>query len=121
MTSTAHSLFQWLSAFGWPVYQANDVPADAELPYITCSVSEPEHDQKASFYIQCWDRSKSNSSVLAKADEIVREIGVGLRVRQDGGWLVLWPESPLVQLMPDGDVRSAYINLSINAYHCPGT
>ena len=38
----------------------------------------------------------------------------------DGGYLVIWPETPLVQIMVDGNYRSAYINLSINTYHIPG-
>ena len=63
----------------------------------------------------------SNLDSLAKADEIVAAIGEGIRLPIDGGYVVLWPETPLVQAMPpNGDVRPAYINLSINAYHMPG-
>jgi hypothetical protein len=61
----------------------------------------------------------SNLQSLAKADEIVSAIGErGKILPCEGGYVVIWPQTPLVQeLPPDGDVRGAYINLSINAYH----
>lgn len=122
MIATAKALHRFLSGFGIDAYNADNVPEDAELPYLTYPLTEPEWNQKASFYINVYYRDKeSNYDVLAKADEIVRAIGNGARLPCDGGYVILWPETPLIQAMPpNGDVRGAYINLSINAYHLPG-
>lgn len=120
MMSTAKALSQWLSQFGLPVYLFADVPDDAVVPYITIPLNEPEWDKKASFYIQPWYRSTSNLDLIAKADEITAAIGRGVVIDCAGGHIAIWPETPLTQLMVDGDFRSVYINLSINAYHMPG-
>ena len=122
MIKTAQALYQFFSGFGIPAYAANTVPDDAQLPYLTYPLQEPEWNTKATFYVTVYDRSKtSNLSVLEMADEIVRAIGTGIRLPFDGGLLVIWPESPLIQsLPPDNDVRAAYINLALNAYHMPG-
>ena len=122
MISTAKALYEFFSGFGIPAYTKDTVPEDAELPYITYSLQEPEWNRACSLYAIVYYRNQtSNVDALQKADEIAAAIGTGIRLRCDGGLLVLWPETPLVQSMPpDNDVRSAYINLSINAYHMPG-
>ena len=71
-------------------------------------------------YAQVWDRSRSNSEIIAIADQIAAAIGEGTKIQTDGGYLVIWPETPLTQVMVDGDFRSVYFNLSINAYNMPG-
>ena len=118
MMEVAKALKTFASSFGLPAY--GSIPDPVELPYITYPVVEPEWRENASFYLQVWHRTTSNTELLTKADEICRAIGTGLIINLEGGYLVIWPESPLVQLMVDGDFRSAYINLSINAYHVPG-
>lgn len=120
MMKAAQALDAWLSRFNLPVYLAQNVPDDAELPYITIPLNQPEWSRQATFYIQPWYYTTSNAQPIAKADEIIGEIGEGVRIPFDGGVIVLWPESPLIQLLVDGDVRSAYINLSINVYQMPG-
>lgn len=120
MTGTASALYTWLSSFGWPVYGQDDVPHDADLPYITVPVKEPAWDQKASYMIQLWAYTKQNTALLAKADEICAAVGVGTRIDCTGGIVVLWPDNPLQQVLPDGNVRRVLITLQINAYHCPG-
>ena len=120
MMQIAVALKDFFGGFGLPAYTVGSVPDDVDLPYITYSLQEPEWNQKASLYAQVWDRTKTNMGILRKADEIVGAIGEGIRLQLDGGWLVIWPETPLIQLIVDGDYRSAYINMSINAYHVPG-
>ena len=87
---------------------------------MTYPLTEPEWNQKATFYIQGWFRSTSNTALVEKADEIIKSIGVGITLKTDSGYLVIYPESPLVQMMVDGDYRSFYINLSINSFQMPG-
>lgn len=122
MIRTAQALYAFFSGFGIPAYAEDTVPDEAQLPYITFPQREPEWNAKATFYAKVYYRHQtSNLDALAKADEIVAAIGTGVRLPVEGGCVVLWPETPLVQAVtPDGDVRSAYINLSINAYKMPG-
>ena len=121
MYNVAAALKTFFSGFGLPAYAENSVPDNVQLPYITYSMSVPEWNQKASMYAQVWDRTKSNTGIIEKADQITHAIGAdGKKIPIGGGYLVIWPESPLIQIMTDGDFRSAYINLSVNAYHLPG-
>ena len=120
MRAAAKALKTFVSSFGLPAYTVESVPDDVSVPYLTYPLTEPEWSQKSSFYIQGWYRTRSNTELSAKADEIVREIGTGVTITTDSGYLVIYPESPLVQLMVDGDYRSFYINLSINVFQMPG-
>ena len=120
MYQAAAALKTFFSGFGLPAYAVNSVPDEVQLPYITFSLAEPEWNQKATMYAQVWDRTRSNTGIIRKADQITAAIGEGLRIPLEGGYLVIWPETPKVQIMVDGDFRSAYINLSINTYHMPG-
>lgn len=120
MYQSAAALKEFFSGFGLPAYTVSSVPQDVELPYISYSLSEPEWTQKASGYAQVWDRSRSSSLIFQVADQITAEIREGKVLPLDSGYLVIWPESPAVQEMVDGDIRSAYINFSVNAYHLPG-
>ena len=120
MRATAKALKQFVGGFGLPAYTVQTVPKDVQVPYLVYPLTEPEWSQKASFYIQGWYRSTSNAELTAKADQIIREIGTGITINTDSGYLVIYPETPLVQMMTEGDFRSFYINLSINAFQAPG-
>lgn len=120
MYRAAAALNSFFSGFGLQAYAEDTVPENARLPYITYSVNVPEWDQKASNYARVWDRTKSNAGIIAKADQITAAIGEYKKIPFTGGYLVIWPETPLTQVVVDGDVRYAYINLSINSYNLPG-
>lgn len=120
MKSTAETLKTFVSGFGLPAYSSQAVPEDVKAPYLTYPLVEPEWNQKATFYIQGWYRSTSYAALVEKADQVIREIGTGITISTKSGYLVIYPESPLCQMMNDGDFRSFYINLSINAYQMPG-
>ena len=120
MRATAKALKQFVGGFGLPAYTVQTVPKDVQVPYLVYPLTEPEWSQKASFYIQGWYRSTSNAELTAKADQIIREIGTGITINTESGYLVIYPETPLVQMMTEGDFRSFYINLSINVYQVPG-
>ena len=120
MRETAKAMKDFFSGFGLPAYEEYSVPDDVELPYITYHLAEPEAFEKASTYAQVFFRTKSNTPVLEAADAIVQAIGIGKILKTEHGYVVLWTETPMVQIMVEDDVRRAYINLSINAYHTPG-
>lgn len=123
MISTAKALYEFFSGFGIPAYPENTVPDDAVLPYLSYSLAEPEWDQVQSFYVKVYYRNRSSYlESLTKADEIVREIGTGIVLPcEPHGYIAIHPQTPLIQqLPPEEEVRGAYINLSIHAYHMPG-
>ena len=120
MRATAKALKTFVSSFGLPAYTVGSVPDDVTVPYLVYPLNEPEWNQKATWYIQGWYRSSSNAALAEKADQIVSEIGAGIKLDTGVGYISIYPETPLVQLMTDGDYRSFYISLSINAYQMPG-
>ena len=120
MRSFSKALKTFVSGFNLPAYAVGSVPEDVDVPYLTYPINEPEWSQKTSFYIQGWYRTRSNAALAEKADEIIREIGTGITIYTDSGYLVIYPESPLVQFLTNGDYRSFYINLSVNSFQMPG-
>lgn len=122
MISTAQALYGFLSGFGIPAYNEQLVPSNAEPPYLTYPLTEPEWNTPATFYINVFYRERgSNLAALQKADEIVQAIGAGILIPCTGGVVALYPQSPLIQALPmEDDIRAAYINLQINAYHMAG-
>ena len=119
MINTAQALQEFWSGFGLPAATVWTVPDDWEPPYITYSLVESEPTEPVSGYAQVWYRDTGNAAMLAKVDEIKAAIGTGTRLKCDGGYVVLRPSTPYVQLMSDEDPtkRYAYINLQINCYH----
>lgn len=120
MRAFAKAIKNFVGGFNLPAYAVGSVPDDVQVPYLVYPLNEPEWNQKASFYVQGWYRTTSNAELSAKADEIIKEIGIGITLKTDSGYIVIYPESPLVQMMVEGDYRSFYINLSINCYQMPG-
>ena len=120
MYRAAEALKTFFSGFGLRAFQEGTVPDDAVMPYITFSISTPEWNQKASIYARVWDRTTSNTWLIEKADQITRAIGEQKKITFTGGYLVIWPETPLAQIQEEGAARYAYLNLSINSYNLPG-
>lgn len=119
MINTAQALYEFWSGFDLPAYTVGTVPDNAEIPYITYSLTETEPLASATHYGQVWYRTTSNAELLAKVDEIKAVIGDGIRIDCDGGYVVLRPITPYVQLMTDlqPENRYAYISLQLNCYH----
>ena len=119
MINTARALYEFWSGFGIPAYTVSTVPDEATVPYITYSLTETEPFESATHYAQVWYRSTSNLDLLTKVDEIKSVISNGVKIDCDGGYVVIRPATPYVQLMTDIDPvnRYAYINLQINCYH----
>ena len=120
MLKTAETLKTFFSGFDIPAYAENSLPETLKLPYITYPIIEPEWDEQASYYCQVWYQKKKLGDLLAKADQIVAAIGEGAVFEQDGGYVAIYPSTPLVQTLTDDDSQRVYINLIIRAYHLPG-
>ena len=120
MKNTAKALNEFYNGFGIPAYPSDSVPDDAQRPYITYLVARPEWNRPATHYCRVWYRGIKNIDLFDMADMIVRTIGQGIKIKcPDGGYLAIYPETPLQQLMVSDDPtdRSVYINLQLNAYN----
>lgn len=120
MLNTAATLKEFYSSFDLPAYTLSSVPDEVTLPYITFPLEEPEWSQQKTTYCQVWYPKNRLAELLAKADQVVAAIGGMKKFTQPGGYVVLYPSTPLVQILSDEGSQSAYINLTINAYHMPG-
>jgi hypothetical protein len=118
--NTAATLKTFFSSFGLPAYTLDSVPDEVELPYITFPLIEPEWNEQASFYCQVWYPKRQLGDLLTKADQIVAAIGTGKIFPMENGYVVVYPSTPLIQVMHDDHTQSVYISLIINAYHMPG-
>jgi len=122
MMKAAQALSQWFAQFGLPVYLDGDVPDDAEAPYITIPLREPNWNGRAAFQFTVWYHTVSNVEPITKADEIIGVIMQGTRIPFDGGLLVLRmdEDTPQAQIIIDEDYRGARISTVLNSYHMPG-
>lgn len=119
MINTARALNEFWNGFDLPAYTVSSIPDEITTPYITYSLVETEPLSAGTHYAQVWYRDTSNAALLAKVDEIKTAVGSGVRIDCDGGYVVLRPSTPFVQLMIDANPenRYAYLSFQINCYH----
>ena len=120
MKAAAKAMKSFVGGFSIPAYAVGTVPESVTAPYLVYPITEPEWNQKATWYIQGWYRSTGYADALAKADQILKEVGTGVTINTDSGYLVIYPESPACQISRNGDYISFYLNFSINSYQLPG-
>ena len=110
----SRTLHGFWASFGWNAYEQNLVPDDAEFPYITYDVQLDNLGQPLYLSAALFDRSTSWASVTEKADEIAAEIGQGLVLTLDNGFLWIVRGTPFAQHGQDDDdtVRRMDINIS---------
>ena len=118
MTNTAKALYSFFSSFGLDAYVEYSPPEDAQLPYITYQLIEPDWWDGGTFYARVWYRSTSYTAINAKVDAISAAIGEGKSIRTDDGVVYLSKGTPWVQFMPmegDDTLKVAYLNFNIHA------
>lgn len=107
---------QFWGSFGIGAYDENTVPDDAQLPYITYSVSIGELDKPVAVSASIWYRSKSWADISEKANDIERYIGYGGRlIYHDRGTIWVKRGIPFAQRMSDEDdsIRRIYLNIEM--------
>lgn len=119
MTNTAKALYSFFSSFGLDAYVEYSPPEDAQLPYITYQVIEPDWDDGGTFYARVWYRSTSYEQINAKVDQIRAAIGEGKSIPTEGGAVYLTKATPFAQNMPmegDDTLKVVYLNFNIMAH-----
>lgn len=117
MIDTARALYSFYSQFGMPAYTVNNIPDDAELPYVTYSYNDADWDTPMTHYAQVYMRTNSNIKLLSIADQIKDAIGTGKAIPCGDGYIVLHYENAQILVDTDDGVRSVYISMQIDCLH----
>lgn len=111
----AESLYKFFNRFGLVAYPDTSVPADAELPYITYTITLDSIGNEVSMPINLWYRTESEAIPLQKAEEIGSAVGSGTYIECDGGAILIRKGSPFCQSIADNDeekIKRKYLNLT---------
>ena len=119
MTNTAIALYRFFSSFGLPAFPEYSVPDEAQLPYITYQLIEPDWDDGGTFYARVWYRTTTYTAINAKLDQIKAAVGEAVSLPFDScGAVYLMKGTPFIQYMPmegDDTLKVAYLNFNIQA------
>ena len=117
MTNTAVALYTFFSGFGLPAYVIGCVPDDAEVPYITYQLREPDWRSPTQLYAELWYRSTSLVQINAKADQIRAAIGEGKSIPTPNGAIYLC-EFTAEPLYMEGDdtLKRMYMTFTLYAH-----
>lgn len=119
MTKTATALYNFWSSFGIPAWVEYHVPDDAEMPYITYELTDPNWKEQAAIRARVWYRDFSFERISAKLDEIKEKIGDGYTMAVDDGMIAIFTDDPFIQFQPYEDetgVKVAYLSCILNAF-----
>lgn len=119
MTETAKALYNLWSSFGLPAYVEYHIPDDAEMPYITYELSEPEWKGQAAIKARVWYRDTSYNDINEKCGEISEYIGDGITIPTSDGMIAVFKDTAFIQFQPYEDetgVKLAYLSLILQAY-----
>lgn len=116
MIKIAQTIHNFFSGFEIPAYLEENIPDNAELPYITYSFSVPEWEQQTSLQVRVWYEGNSVAPVFTKVDEILSAISYGgISIPFDTGCIIIYKDNPTIQLQPydspNRDIKVAYLNL----------
>ena len=112
-----HAIHQFWSSFGLPAYDENTVDDDAEMPYITYSVSTGSIDDFILLTASLWYRSDSWNAITQKAHEIENRLTnmSPPAIKIDGGRAYFVKGTPFSQRMSeesDDLVRRIYLQVN---------
>lgn len=114
MKETAKGLYEFWSSFGIPAYPEYAVPDNAELPYITYEMAQPNWRDSSPYFARVWYRDTSYVDITTKVDEISNRIGEGVRIVLDNGYMFLFKDSAFIQFQPVEDeenLKVAYLQM----------
>ena len=111
------ALHDFWSSFDLPAYDEGDVPDDANMPYITYSVSTDEFDRPVMLSASLWYYSSSWAAITQMAALIAETISKGgIMISYEHGAFWLRKGSPWSVRVPDpSDDMIRHISLNIEA------
>lgn len=108
------AIHSFWSSFNLIAYDQNSVPDDAQLPYITYSLSVDTFNNTVLNTINIWYRSTSWINVTDKAKEIINTItDGGISIPTDKGIIRMNLGNPIYNRMGDEDGNIKRIRMNI--------
>lgn len=118
MKETAQALYQFFSSFDIPAYEENSVPDDAQLPYITYTLTDPEWTDVASVNASVWYKGTSLAELSEKVDQIKKKVTGGYRIPTSSGCVFLYMDTPFAQIQnadEENNEKMAYLLFVMHA------
>lgn len=117
MADKWQAVHNFWSSFGLMAYDETSVPDDAQMPYITYTVSTGSLETLVLLGASLWYRSPSWAEISQKADQIQKYLAEMYppTIKLDEGRLYLTEGSPFAQRMRDDTddlVRRIYLNVN---------
>lgn len=108
------AIHSFWSSFNLIAYDQNSVPDDAQLPYITYSLSVDTFNNTVLNTINIWYRSTSWINVTNKAKEIINTItDGGISIPTDNGMIRMNLGNPIYNRMGDENENIKRIRINI--------
>lgn len=108
------AIHSFWSSFNLTAYDENSVPDNAQLPYITYSLSVDTFNNTVLNTINIWYRSTSWINVTDKAKEIINTItDGGISIPTDNGMIRMNLGNPIYNRMGDEDKNIKRIRMNI--------
>lgn len=108
------AIHNFWSSFGLTAYDEMTVPDDAEMPYITYSVTTDKWGSVVNLTANLWYHSTKWEEISLKKEQIAQYIGAGRVLKLDNGYLWIVQGQPFAQRMADDvsdSIRRIYLNL----------
>lgn len=120
MTEIARALNYFWNTF-LPAYVEDNVPDEAEFPYITYTLAEPDWGEPASIQARLWYKDTSLVAINAKASDIKEAIGEGKSIQTETGFIVINRDVNFAQPQPYDDigksnVKVIYLNMVLQSF-----
>lgn len=112
------AIHEFWSSFGLLAYDEGTVPDEAQLPYITYTISTDSIGNPLQLNASLWYDSTSWKEITKKTEEISRFItNNGYYLKEiDGGYLWIQKGVPFAQRMSDPEsdtIRRMYLNITV--------
>lgn len=118
MRKIAKGLYEAWNRF-LPAYPEGVVPDEAETPYITYELKQPDWRDQSTYTVRLWYKDTSFQAITEKIDEIAEWVGEGKLLSIEGGYVWLFKDVNFCQFQPlpkeEKDYKCAYLSFVIHA------
>lgn len=121
MTEVARALNSFWNSFSIPAYVEDNVPNDAQFPYITYTVAEPDWSSPTSIQARVWYKDTSRVGINSKVSDIKQAIGEGKSIKTDTGYVIIYRDINFAQNQPYDDegqsnIKVVYLSAILQSY-----
>ena len=118
MTAVLKELYDFWNGFTINAYPERAVPDDAQLPYITYDLKQPNWRGATTYNVRVWYKDTSYTTIAGKVSEISQAIGEGVRLNAEGVIIYLFKDENFLQWQPveeeEEGLKVAYLSMIIH-------